>query len=285
MNALRNLLPHEYLFGGWLTGLSLWLALTAGPFDPNTLSFASFTLVSAGLVAWCTRAPSSFRWRIRLLWYPSVMGLSFYALPRAIAALGRPNADALLSSIDQRWLGASVAARLQVLASPITTDVLLLAYLFFFVVLIFGPGYYCLRDLPRFRQCIVGLFSLYGLGFAGYVWLPAGGPYQYLSANLPGLPLGPIATLMRPVIHGASNGVDVFPSIHFAASLYLLVFDAWYHPRRFRLWLLPILLLWVSTVYLRYHYLVDLAAGALIAATGLLLARWHGLREPLPLTP
>lgn len=264
-------LPHEALFGGWLAAMALALCSTAGPFSPSTLLFAAYTLTSVALLIWCARQPNGLRWRVRLLWYPSAMGLAFYALPPAIAALHRPNADALLAGLDQQWLGAPVAQRLAPLLSPLTTDLLLLAYLFFFVVLVFGPGYYCVKNLPLFRKCIVGLFSLYALGFAGYVWLPAGGPYQYLTGLAP-LPLGPLATLMRPVVKGASNGVDVFPSIHFAASLYLLVFDYWHRRRRFWLWLLPISALWLSTVYLRYHYLVDLAAGALVAAAGLAIA-------------
>lgn len=274
-------LPHEWLFGGWLAAVALWLTAATGLHLAVTALFWTYALACPALVLWCARAPSPTRWRIRLLWYPSVMGLAFYSLPAAIAALGRPNADALLAGIDQHLLGAAVAERLAPIAQPVVTDVLLVAYLFFFVVLVFGPGYYCVKDLPRFRQCIVGLFSLYAIGFSGYVWLPAGGPYQFLSA-LPAMPLGPIATFMRPVIHGASNGVDVFPSIHFAASFYLLVFDYWHHRRRFWLWLAPISLLWLSTVYLRYHYLIDLVAGLAVAAFGLLIAALHARRHPLP---
>lgn len=277
---LSELLPHEWVFGGWLAAMALALAIIAGPALPATGLFAAYALLSVALAVWCQRAPSPLRWRLRLLWYPSVMGLAFYSLPSAIAALRRPNADALLAGLDERLLGAPVAEKLAPLASPFSTDVLLLAYLFFFVVLIFGPGYYCVKNLPLFRNCIVGLFSLYGVGFAGYVWLPAGGPYQFLG-SLPPLPLGPLATLMRPVIHVASNGVDVFPSIHFAASLYLLVFDWRHFRRRFWWWLLPISALWLSTVYLRYHYLVDLFVGLLVALFGLGVAKLQARSECL----
>lgn len=265
-------LPHEYAFGGWLALMAAWLLSVQGPAGASAQAFLVYALLSLGLIAWCQRQPTPLRWRVRLLWYPSVMGLSFYALPGAIEALGRPNADAWLAAADRQLLGAPVAERLLALASPWLSDLLTLCYLFFFVVLIFGPGHYCVRDLARFRACIVGLFVLYAAGFAGYVALPAGGPFRALS-ELPPLPMGPFAQWMHPVIVGGSNGVDVFPSIHFAASLYLLVFDWWYHRRRFWLWLLPIVLLWLSTVYLRYHYLVDLLAGALVALLGLWTAR------------
>ena len=270
---MKSLLPHEWLFGGWLAAMALALGLKAGIALPATQLFTAYALTGAALVYWCAQQPTPLRWRVRLLWYPNVMGMAFYSLPQAIAALGRPNADALLSGMDAQWLGAPVAALLSPLLHPLFTDALLLAYLFFFVALIFGPGYYCVKNLALFRQCIVGLFSVYALGFAGYVWLPAAGPHQYLGSLLPPLPLGPFAELMRPVVNAASNGVDVFPSIHFAASLYLLVFDYRHYRRRFWLWLAPIALLWLATVYLRYHYLVDLAAGLLVAGAGLLIAK------------
>lgn len=261
-------LPHEYAFGGWLVGMALWLLWVAGPADIHSLAFSAFALLSLALIAWCQRQPTPLRWRLRLLWYPSVMGLSFYALPGAIKVLGRPDADAWLSAADQGLLGRPAAEVLQAIASPGLTDLLTLCYLFFFVVLVFGPGYYCLRDLASFRACIVGLFVLYAVGFAGYVALPAGGPFRTLT-QLPALPMGAVAQFMHPLIVSGSNGVDVFPSIHFAASLYLLSFDWWHYRRRFWLWLAPIVLLWVSTVYLRYHYLVDLIAGLPVAGLGL----------------
>ena len=92
---------------------------------------------------------------------------------------------------------------------------------------------------------------------------------------LTGALLAPRVRLALPLVNGGSNGVDVFPSIHVAVSAYLLGFDARHYPGRFRRMLLPVALLWLSTLYLRYHYLVDAAAGLLLAAVGLAVARLH----------
>jgi membrane-associated phospholipid phosphatase len=154
-----------------------------------------------------------------------------------------------------------------------------LAYLFFFYYLIFGPGWYCLYDLPRFRACFAGLFTTYALGFLGYTLLPAGGPYLSMS-SLPPLEGGWLTRQMLPVINHGSNGVDVFPSIHCAASLYLLAFDFRHFRQRFWRLLLPCVALWISTVYLRYHYVVDLLGGVVIAAIGLITA-WRYERSVL----
>ncbi|HEY7423430.1 MAG TPA: phosphatase PAP2 family protein, partial [Gemmataceae bacterium] len=54
---------------------------------------------------------------------------------------------------------------------------------------------------------------------------------------------------------------DVFPSLHVLITLILLDHDRRFVPRRFRFMMLPAAGLMLATVYLRYHYVVDLAAG------------------------
>jgi membrane-associated phospholipid phosphatase len=56
-----------------------------------------------------------------------------------------------------------------------------------------------------------------------------------------------------------------FPSLHAAVSLVALLY-AWRHLRWWFWVLLPFVAgLWVSTIYLRHHYAVDLLAGWLLA--------------------
>lgn len=168
---------------------------------------------------------------------------------------------------------------------PWLNDALMLGYLFFFIHLVAVPGAYCVRDLARFKQCIVGLFTLYGIGFLSYTLLPAGGPHRWMTFEIP--LTGPFvipATLA--MVNSGSNGVDVFPSLHFAVSLYLLVFDWWHERRRFWLCLVPCLLLWCSTVLLRFHYFVDLIGGLAVALIGLFVAaRFAKARPGADLTP
>jgi membrane-associated phospholipid phosphatase len=67
---------------------------------------------------------------------------------------------------------------------------------------------------------------------------------------------------------------DVFPSLHVAISA--LVW--WYGARLGRFWFwglsLPVFANWISTLYLRYHYLVDVLAGWVVAALAILLSAW-----------
>jgi membrane-associated phospholipid phosphatase len=69
---------------------------------------------------------------------------------------------------------------------------------------------------------------------------------------------------LKPLNLG-SNCVDAFPSVHMAASLYLLIFDWRHRRRRFWWFLAPCLVLWFSITYLRFHYFVDEFVGIVLA--------------------
>jgi membrane-associated phospholipid phosphatase len=127
------------------------------------------------------------------------------------------------------------------------------------------------RDkLPAF---FTGLFTIYGVGFTGYVLVPAGGPYLAFPDLFP-MPLtgGFITDLNRDMVLAGSNHVDVFPSLHCAVSAYILGFAYRHHKGEFWCLLLPVIGLWVSTLYLRYHYFIDVVCGFILAAVGLVLA-------------
>lgn len=170
----------------------MFLALTwgrlvarVGLINPLSLAFLGYLFASAAVILWSGPEPTPWRWRVRLLFYPALMGLSFYLMPSVIAALGVPRADALLVKWDGAWLGQNFNLAIQGWEPPPFTDALMLAYVFFFYYLIAGPAYYCVHDLTRFRQCFAGLFVVYALGFIGYTFWPAGGPHRFLEFAQP----------------------------------------------------------------------------------------------------
>lgn len=77
---------------------------------------------------------------------------------------------------------------------------------------------------------------------------------------------------MAAVVRLGGIRPDAFPSLHCAVPAFILAFDFIHKRRRFWICLGPCVLLWFSTVYLRYHYLVDVLCGFLLAAGALALA-------------
>jgi membrane-associated phospholipid phosphatase len=65
-----------------------------------------------------------------------------------------------------------------------------------------------------------------------------------------------------------------FPSLHVGASVYLCMFDLTTNRLRGLTYLPIVLLIYLATVFLRYHYVVDLVAGTVIGTTCVPLGRW-----------
>lgn len=113
-------------------------------------------------------------------------------------------------------------------------------------------------------------------GLLGYVLVPAIGPMYTLHGQFT-VPLSqPVALFNREMqfMNLARVQRDIFPSMHVAISFLVWLYAL--RNSRPLFWLLSplVLSLWVSTVYLRYHYLVDVVAGLLLAPACFLLANW-----------
>ncbi|MEI7534525.1 MAG: phosphatase PAP2 family protein [Verrucomicrobiae bacterium] len=269
---LRAVLPHEWIFSTYLLLMGLRLFIHGGAARPWAFVFFGCILGAIGFFFWAERNPTPWRWRVRLLFYPASMGISFYAMGAAVPLLGNGKVDTLLLDWDRALLGETPAVTWEKWLRPWTADFAMAGYLFFFYYIVAGPGVYCVKNLRLFRKCIVGLFTMYGLAFTGYTVLPAGGPWRWMTFDAP--LHGPLLLdwVLKPVNDG-SNAVDVFPSVHLAASLYLLMFDWQHGRRRFWIYLLPCVVLWWSTMFLRFHYFVDLLGGAVVALAGWWMAQ------------
>jgi membrane-associated phospholipid phosphatase len=138
----------------------------------------------------------------------------------------------------------------------------------------------CARQLVRLgrapdeaRAFYSGLFLIYAIGFVGYLFVPARGAWLDMPAAFRHpIAGGWITALNQQIVARGSNRVDVFPSLHVAVSAFILFFDRRFAPWRYRVYLPAAIGLWISTVYLRFHYGVDVIAGALLAFVGLRVA-------------
>ena len=156
---------------------------------------------------------------------------------------------------------------LQRFVRPRLTDLFYLSYTtYYFIALALGFVLWrrSRRDLQRF---IFTLTLCYYVSYAGYFLVPALGPrYALADAHSVKLETTPISvTIERTLNELEHTKFDVFPSGHtmIAVAVLLVAF------RRARdvFWsLLPFAtLLVLSTVYCRYHYVVDVIAGIVLA--------------------
>lgn len=285
-----RLLPHEWCFGAYLFCQWLRLLWAVGPLDPDAVRNFALLLANVAVIAWCEQRENAFRWRVRLWFYPIVMNVVFFMMGPAILKVAPGRCDTALRAIDETLFGAILSVRAEALATPGLTEVMSGCYLLMFPYLVLTWFAYARRDLGLFRQFFAGLFTIYGLGFLGHSLVPAAGPHLAFPGQFTAPLTGWLVTdFNAQVVARGSNTVDVFPSLHCAVTAFLLWFDRRHAPGRFRLLLLPCLGLWLATVYLRYHYFIDVAVGFLLAAFGGRVAhRWaaaEAQRQPAVTPP
>jgi membrane-associated phospholipid phosphatase len=231
-------------------------------------------------------------WEIVRDWFPFlVILLMYYSLwGDATHLLVTHDRDAALIAWDQRLFGFQASLALQRWISPTVTSWMEFSYLFhLFNIPIVACFIYLRRPRARFREMMCGLAVVSFLGLAGYVLVPAIGPMYTLRDQFT-VPLhGSLSMFSREMafMDFARVRRDVFPSLHVAISFVVWLY-AWRNSKRL-FWILApfILSLWVSTVYLRYHYLVDCVAGLLLAPLSYWLAnasfaRFGELKFSLP---
>jgi len=215
-------------------------------------------------------------------WLPLVVAVLAYENMHDLTYVIRPDTvDASLNALDVRLFGITPALAFDHITTPWLSELMSAAYALYFVypalllVLLYRRG-----DLARFRELSFALGLVLYVGLIGYVLVPAIGP-RYTMPHAFAHPLvGPWLT--APAAH-AWNMLehvdrDCFPSLHTAITALSLVYFV-----RLRA-ILPygklllavvtplILLLISSTMYLRYHYGVDVLAGAALAAAASLAA-------------
>ena len=177
--------------------------------------------------------------------------------------------DPWLIQIDLFIFGVHPTVWIEQWVIPWFTDIMSFCYVsYYFLPLIFVVTLYLQDRMLDFDESIFVLAFGYYVSFIGYILFPAIGP-RYTLAHLQSVPLeGSLLTdLVRDVLNAIEhNKRDCMPSGHTQIVLIVLYLAHRYERFIFYLFLPIICGLILSTVYLRYHYVIDLFAGASIAA-------------------
>ncbi|MGH9433768.1 MAG: phosphatase PAP2 family protein [Terriglobia bacterium] len=218
-------------------------------------------------------------WNILRDWFPFLIILMmYYSLwGAATHLLVTHDRDAALLAWDHRLFGFEPSLALQRIISPPLTAWMEFAYSFhLYAIPIVALFIYIWRPRPRFREMMFGLVLITLFGLIGYILVPAVGPL-YTLRNEYTVPLSqPFAIFSRQIdfMDYARITRDVFPSLHVGISFVVWLY-AWRNSKKLFWILSPLILsLWFSTVYLRYHYLIDCVVGFILAPIAYYLANW-----------
>jgi membrane-associated phospholipid phosphatase len=212
----------------------------------------------------------------------AVILLTFKALYFVIFPLHGRDYDDLLIAIDRWIFGVDPTVWIARFAHPLLTEILQIAYAsFYFLFVIMGIELYRNGRMKDFLFFVFLILYGFYLSYVGYFFLPAVGPrftlhdFYSTDAELPGLLFAKVlrdfVNIGESIPTDVSNPAaftqrDVFPSGHTMMTLVMIYF-VWRFRLKTKVFITVVgSLLIVATVYLRYHYVIDLAAGALFAA-------------------
>jgi membrane-associated phospholipid phosphatase len=223
-------------------------------------------------------------------WYTiPLIFLTFKEMYLMVHPINPHDLDFVLIKLDRLIFGTDPTALLDRIATPGLTEFLQICYSSFYLLwIILGI------DLLRQHNDEGFLFFLFVLmlgfytSYAGYLLVPAIGPrftlydFARLDQELPGLYLTPI---LRGIINSGESITNVaraaalaqrdcFPSGHTEMTLITIATAI-----RFRMKSAMIIVplgtgLIFATVYMRYHYGIDVIAGAILGIAVLASARW-----------
>lgn len=214
----------------------------------------------------------------RLLLFPTLL-IVYMQAPLYVPFVNPSDYDTTLAAWDKTLFGVNPTEWLYQFQHPLLTELLQTCYILFFLIpLYLGIEFHRRKSDAVFRKyAALFMMSLYG-SYLLYFCMPAIGPcftlhdFSHLNTDLPGLFL--TDTFRMIINNGSGAGTSTplltahrncMPSGHTIAAVVNIV-CAFRYSSRYR-WLVAGICggILLSTIYLRYHYAVDVLAGFLFA--------------------
>lgn len=204
----------------------------------------------------------------------SVLGLYIAAMRRTLAALQPKLVDLQLADLDRALFGQVPAQALEQWSHPALTEWLAFFYYSYFIIVALAAlptAFWGRSALPR--ALASGIVFIVCIGHVIYTFVPGRGPYVALEFNQP-LIGGLFWGVVQDVVAAQGALLDIFPSLHTALPSFITLHII----RQRQRWSLRLswkvvctLLLFftlniiLATLYLRWHYAVDVIGGLILA--------------------
>jgi membrane-associated phospholipid phosphatase len=270
--GLQIVLVPDFIY--WLALLFLQLALIYIVYFMLALGFNYITKHSVyePRVSW----KKIFRF-LRISLSLAAILIVYENLQFAIEYISPVDQDEAILFYDQAFFGfKNMIIYLESWIRPWLTEWFSFAYLsFFFYLPIMGGYFFWKNRLNEWSLLVLTITLTLFSGYILYIFFPAVGPGVYLAdlftKTLDGAQITE-STKAFVSTHGFAKGT--FPSLHVACSSVYLYFAYKNSKILFIIFLPLVVSLWLSTVYLRHHYIIDLLAGFCLAIITIALANF-----------
>jgi len=199
--------------------------------------------------------------------YPIILiPFIFNSLGKIIPYINPHYIDPILIKIDYYLFGTHPTIWIERFIRPWLTEIMQLAYTsYYFLPVFLVLGLYLKEDK---RILTVGFCLLFGfyISYLGYLIFPAVGPRFTLSHQRPLYEGTHLARLIASTLNTIEiNKTDAFPSGHTQISLMCVYYASYLGKFYVFIYALITILLIVSTIYCRYHYIIDVIVGIILA--------------------
>jgi len=236
---------------------------------PGAWQLLFWHIAGAAVLFLEAKRPNPTSWFFRS-WYP-LPAVAYYYKEMAILipAIWHSDSDQWLADLDFRIWHANPTVWLERVHTPVLTEFLQLVYTLFVPAVLLVAFLLWKRGKSAEFQYYAFLIALgYLVSYIGYVIVPARGP-RFLLRNLQHIPLQGLwlfDVMQNTLDRLESAHYDCFPSGHTELTILACWGSRLVSNRLFRVYLAYTPLIIFATVYLRYHYTVDLLAGIMVAA-------------------
>jgi membrane-associated phospholipid phosphatase len=204
--------------------------------------------------------------------------LIFDSLEWLVHYINPEDIDPVLIRIDYLIFNNHPTVLLEKITSPLLTDLLQLAYsTYYFIPISFGIVLLLNNQREKFDRTLFLILFCFYLSYLGYILMPALGPRFTINhlqtTELRGFIVAePIQKFLNR-LEGIKR--DAFPSGHTAIALLVLYLAFMFKRSYFWIFLPIVSALIFSTVYCRYHYVVDIIAGFGLTLLTIFMGEWY----------
>ncbi len=257
------------------------------PFHRSFITLHFLLIIALGVLPFLKSNPV-VNW-LRIWNQIFILPFNFFELHFLVHNVHPKDMDAILIRIDHFLFGVNPTIWLEKIQWPVLTEYLQLAYSsFYFLPLILFILLYRWGRMESFDYFAFIIVYGFYLSYLGYFLVPALGP-RFALADLHNAPLKGLwlTTHLQNLLNSLENVQrDAFPSGHTAMTVLTMYFAAKYAKKYFYVLLIIGSSLIFATVYLRYHYVIDVIAGFVLAyfvvVTGPLVYRWLNALQLVP---
>ena len=277
---LLVLRPSDLLTLSFLFLLACITVLTA-PANPTwNLLLSTYAVLAISILAAASYrtwvSPSKKGFYLSVGTTVLTVSLVFNSLGALIASIHATTFDAFLIAVDHWIFGVHPTVWMERLIRPTLSATLQFAYIsYYFIPLSLGIVLIAKGRFGKFEEVLFGILLCFYLSYVGYLLVPAIGPRFTLSHLQTGdLQVSPFIEKIQDALNNLEkNKTDAFPSGHTAVSLMSLYYAWEMREKRLFTVLIPVVTaLLISTVYLRYHYVIDVIAGMALTVLTIALA-------------